>query len=84
MGEGETEEQVMVVVEGWEGGRDRVFLSEASLNTEHLPDSLLEAKEPGREGTAVDNMCSFMCVKVDFKRAACGKDTRKRGRRPRR
>lgn len=54
VGVGGMEEQVVVVVVmkecNREGGKDGVFLSETSLNTEHLPNSCvaLEAEQEGR------------------------------------
>lgn len=62
VGGGGTEEQVVVVVMKEcrrEGGKDGVFLSEASLNTEHLPHSRLELEaEEGGGG----QICVHSCV----------------------
>ena len=46
------------------GGRDGVFLSETSLNTEHLPDSrlMLEAEQEGRWRGLRRQICVHSCV----------------------
>lgn len=87
VGGGGTEEQVVVVLMkecNREGGEDGVFLSETSLNAEHLPHSrlALDAEQKGRwrrgGGGGGGGDCGGKYVfihvcKVDLECAMCGR-----------